>query len=227
MISEHSHVTAKDSEPLMTPRQQKTGRQSAVSELKRKIILDAARRLFEAQGLDGTSLRRIAKEAGYTPAALYFHFDSKEAIYGEVLQDSLRQVSEHIHLAIDSIKKPEQKLKLAAMTFFSFYEKNPRDLDLGFYLIRGGMKPAGLGKERDQELNQTLECTLSPIAEAAIEMGASIEQSQSILVDVFAHATGLLLLAHTGRIRLFGVSAAEQMKHYIEQQLINLKRSIE
>jgi hypothetical protein len=31
------------------------------------------------------------------------------------------------------------------MAFFRFYAENPPDLDLGFYLLRGGMKPAGLG----------------------------------------------------------------------------------
>ena len=38
------------------------------------------------------------------------------------------------------------------MAFFQFYASNPRDLDLGFYLFRGGMKPRGLGKERDETL---------------------------------------------------------------------------
>jgi len=36
---------------------------------------------------------------------------------------------------------------------FVFMPNNPRDLDLGFYLFRGGMKPQGLGKERDDMLN--------------------------------------------------------------------------
>ena len=202
----------------MAPKQQ-TERQSAVTQLKRTIILDAARHLFELQGLDGTSLRSIAKEAGYTPAALYFHFASKEAIYGAVLEDSLLCLSNKIDNATSKARTPKQKLHIAAMTFFNFYDQNPRDLDLGFYLFRNGMKPAGLGKERNQELNKDLESTLTPIADAAIALGATEQQSQSIMVNIFAHATGLLLLAHTGRIRLFGVSATEQMEQYIEQQL--------
>jgi hypothetical protein len=36
------------------------------------------------------------------------------------------------------------------------------------------------------------------------------------MVDTFAHASGLLLLAHTGRIRMFGVSAAELMERHID-----------
>jgi hypothetical protein len=41
-------------------------------------------------------------------------------------------------------------LRAAALAFFRFYADNPRDLDLGFYLFRGGMKPAGLGRERGE-----------------------------------------------------------------------------
>ncbi|MBV9066894.1 MAG: helix-turn-helix transcriptional regulator, partial [Methylobacteriaceae bacterium] len=70
-------------------KERRSVRQQAVSELKRSLILDAARKVFEADGLDGASLRAIAGAAGYTPAALYFHFDSKEAIYAHVLRDSL------------------------------------------------------------------------------------------------------------------------------------------
>ena len=53
-------------------RESTADRRKAVSELKRGLILDAARKVFESEGLDGASLRAIAGAAGYTPAALYF-----------------------------------------------------------------------------------------------------------------------------------------------------------
>ena len=76
--------------------ERRTGRQKAVSDLKRGLILDAARKVFEADGLDGASLRAIAAAAGYTPAALYFHFESKEAIYAEVLRGSLANLGQAV-----------------------------------------------------------------------------------------------------------------------------------
>jgi AcrR family transcriptional regulator len=57
------------------------GRQKVVRDLKRGLIPGAAGKVFEMEGLDGASLRSIAGASGYTPAALYFHFESKEAIY--------------------------------------------------------------------------------------------------------------------------------------------------
>ena len=197
-------------------KQPTAGRQKAVSDLKRGLILDAARQVFESDGLDGASLRAIAAAAGYTPAALYFHFESKEAIYAEVLRGSLANLGQAVGRATLRAKAPADRLRAAAMAFFRYYADNPRDLDLGFYLFRGGMKPHGLGKERDEVLNAALEAALQPIADAALALGAGREEAKSLMVETFAHAAGLLLLAHTGRIRMFGASAPNLMERYVE-----------
>ncbi|TRW94860.1 TetR family transcriptional regulator [Paracoccus sp. M683] len=201
-------------------------RREAVSERKRELILDAARQVFAEEGLDGASLRAIAVRAGYTPAALYFHFDSKEAMYAEVLQTSLESLGAEVGSAVSHASSPHQKLKAAAMSFFQFYAANPRDLDLGFYLFRGGMKPAGLGQDRDLRLNAALEAALHPIAEAAVELGASRQQGNLLMVDCFAHAAGLLLLLHTGRIRMFGASAPELMETYVDSRVEQLGQGL-
>jgi AcrR family transcriptional regulator len=203
-------------------RERKIGRQKAVSDLKRELILDAARKAFEADGLDGASLRAIAAGAGYTPAALYFHFESKEAIYAEVLRSSLANLEQAVNRSIARAKAPVDRLRAAAMAFFRYYADNPRDLDLGFYLFRGGMKPQGLGKERDDILNAALESALQPIADAAQALGARREDARSLMADIFAHAAGLLLLAHTGRIRMFGASAPHLMERFVEAKVVAL-----
>src|ERR1700688_2508244 len=110
----------------MAAEKAKQGRARAVQELKRGLILDAARKIFEKEGLEGASLRAIAAQAGYTPAALYFHFDSKEAIYAEVLQDSLASLSDAVGRAVERSREPAGRLRAAAMAFFQFYAENPR-----------------------------------------------------------------------------------------------------
>ena len=196
-----------------------TRRRRAIGELKRQLILDAARRVFESEGLEGASLRAIAQEAGYTPAALYFHFDSREAIYAELLSQSLEALRASVDRAVSKADDPVDRLRQAALAFFRFYERSPRDLDLGFYLFRGGMTPEGVGRDRDAALNDRLAATLQPIADAAIELGVEIDQARRLMADIFAHATGLLLLAHTGRIRIFGVAATELMRDFVDDQI--------
>jgi AcrR family transcriptional regulator len=200
-------------------------RQQAVGEYKRELILAAARRVFELDGLEGASLRAIAAQAGYTPGALYFHFDSKEQMYAEVLRASLASLGTAVGDAVQRARGAKARLRAAAMTFFRFYAENPRELDLGFYLFRGGMKPAGLGRERDEELNAALEAALRPIAEAASMLGASKTEANLLVVSTFAHAAGLLLLLHTGRIRMFGASAEALMEAYIRDRIARFEGS--
>ncbi|MGX1790650.1 TetR/AcrR family transcriptional regulator [Bosea sp. NPDC055332] len=201
----------------------KRGRYAA-TDGKREGILVAARTVFEREGLDGASLRAIAAEAGYTPAALYFHFDSKEALYAEVLGHSIAALQAAVDLAVAAAATPVERFSAAALAFFDFYAQNPRDLDLGFYLFRGGMRPHGLGRERDRALNDALEATLAPIREAAEELGADAAQAELIMADAFAHASGVLLLAHTRRIRMFGASARMLVERHVETELDRLLR---
>lgn len=206
----------------MTARRQ--SKREAVSEGKRAMILEAARDVFAEEGLDGASLRAIAVRSGYTPAALYFHFESKEDLYAEVLHASLASLGAAVEAAVAETSAPRQKLKASALAFFRFYAEHPRDLDLGFYLLRGGMKPAGLGHDRDVKLNASLAAALRPIGDAAIEMGATEDQANLLMVDCFAHAAGLLLLLHTGRIRMFGASAAARMEAYVNDRIDQLSK---
>lgn len=46
----------------------------------KRQILRAAMKLFVSRGLDGASIRDIARESGYTNPALYKHFASKEQL---------------------------------------------------------------------------------------------------------------------------------------------------
>ena len=84
------------------------------------------------------------------------------------------------------------------------------------------MKPHGLGRERDEMLNAALEAALQPIVEAARALGASRQEAKRLLADIFAHASGLLLLAHTRRIRMFGASAPHLMERFVDRSINEL-----
>ena len=52
----------------------------------RGSILDAAERLFQAQGVSGTSLHDIASSAGVTRGAVYWHFKDKADVFNAMMQ---------------------------------------------------------------------------------------------------------------------------------------------
>ena len=52
----------------------------------RERILSAARALFTERGVQQTSLRDIAEHLGLSKPALYYHFDSREALLASLVQ---------------------------------------------------------------------------------------------------------------------------------------------
>lgn len=193
----------------------RTRRKDAVRDSKRTLILEAALRVFEREGLEGASMRAIGEEAGYTAAAIYFHFESKEAIYGELLSQSLDRLIRRVETVAAGPSRPRRRLEAAALAFFDFYAENPRDLDLGFHLFRGGMKPRGIARDIDATLNAKLARALAGLGTAVGELGAPTRTVERLTVDIFAHAVGLLLLHHTGRIKMFGNQARKLMQSHI------------
>lgn len=52
----------------------------------RSHILDTAERVFEQQGVSGTSLHEIAKAAGLTRGAIYWHFENKADLFNAMME---------------------------------------------------------------------------------------------------------------------------------------------
>lgn len=202
-------------------------RAEAVNETKREMILAAARQVFEAEGLEGAGMRAIAEAAGYTAAALYFHFPSKEAVYAAVLDESLNRLIVAVGAQAAEQLAPASRLAAAALAFFDFYAQNPRDLDLGFYLFRGGMRPRGLNVELDRRLNDKLMTALAPITDAARAIGCTQARAAAVTAGVFAYAAGLLLLHHTGRLRLFSVNPRTEMEGHVARLIRDMKETPE
>ena len=198
-------------------------RDSALNQARRTLILDAARSAFFELGLDGASLREIAKRAGYTPGAIYSYFANLEEIYGALLGESLQRLNQVIEAAKAS-GKPSSAVALLltkAEAFYVFYRDNPKELDLGFYLF-DGMRPRGLTPELNQELNDQLMAALKPVQVQLEALGLSAEEAVLETSAVFAHIVGVLVLNNTGRIRLFKQNPDALFERYMESLIRRL-----
>jgi AcrR family transcriptional regulator len=57
------------------------------SDLRRQLILGAAKRCFARHGYNGTTTKSVAAAAAISEALLFKHFPSKAALYAEILSD--------------------------------------------------------------------------------------------------------------------------------------------
>jgi AcrR family transcriptional regulator len=194
--------------------QARAARQQAQADSRRALMLDAARTVFDKLGIEGASIREIAKQAGYTPGAIYSYFENKEAIYGALLAESLERLNAAVDAAGDPGLAASDLLDAKASAWFGFFAANPRDLDLGFYLVQG-MQPRGLSADLNYQLNDRLHDALRPCELALEAMGLSAEDALRENTSLFAHGVGLLLMKHTGRIRMFGQDATLLFEAYL------------
>src|SRR5881227_3086987 len=61
---------------------------------RRRIIEEAGRR-FKRDGIDGSGIATLMKDAGLTNGAFYAHFESKEDLVATAVADQLREQREH------------------------------------------------------------------------------------------------------------------------------------
>ena len=78
-------------------------------------ILDAAARLFRAQGFQGTSVRDIVRAVDMLPGSLYYHFATKEDLLAEVYAAGVRRISARVRAAIEPLADPWARLEAACV----------------------------------------------------------------------------------------------------------------
>ncbi|MFJ6746897.1 TetR/AcrR family transcriptional regulator C-terminal domain-containing protein [Streptomyces sp. NPDC091266] len=64
------------------------------SRLDRNLVVETALRLLNEVGLDGLTLRRIAKELNVQAPALYWHFKNKQALLDEMATEMFRRMTD-------------------------------------------------------------------------------------------------------------------------------------
>jgi AcrR family transcriptional regulator len=67
-----------------------------------RILLEAAR-LFRHRGYAATTLREVADASGIKAGSIYYHFESKEQILGEVLDKGIQVVADAVHARVDAL----------------------------------------------------------------------------------------------------------------------------
>ena len=66
----------------------------------RKAIIAASEKLFREHGIDGVGLSALMKAAGFTQGGFYNHFESKEALAGEVVAAAMEKANRDLKGAI-------------------------------------------------------------------------------------------------------------------------------
>ncbi|TDM00378.1 MAG: hypothetical protein C4K58_03995 [Flavobacteriaceae bacterium] len=87
-------------------------------------IKQASKKEFEQKGLKKANLNQIAKSCGKSKSILYYYFDSKEALFLELLRDEFSQITSYLAEKAasqeDAALAIENYLKLRLLLFANF-----------------------------------------------------------------------------------------------------------
>ena len=166
----------------------------------RDKILACACDLYLADGLEGFSMRKLAKQVGVTAPALYRHYDGRDAVLADVLREAYQTFTRYIYRALGA-STPLERFLGAGDGYLDFVFDHPR----WYGILFSG--PDALGMEHLPEDIEAMGCAVHQFWIDRVRecMDAGILKRgdpESTSVTMWAHAHGMIQLYHQGHFRM-------------------------
>jgi AcrR family transcriptional regulator len=97
---------------------------------RREQLLESAARLFAEESYHGTAVGDICDELGVGKGVFYWYFPSKEAVFSELLQESLLQLRRAQEAAIATVGDPIGRIEQGIRASIDFFRANPSVLEV-------------------------------------------------------------------------------------------------
>ena len=139
-----------------------------------RALVDAARRILEAEGAQALSLRAVAREAGVSPAAPYHHFKDKTELLEAVAHGGWEALTEAIIAARRSAPDPRDAIANIGVAYVNFARENPALYRLMYDTTRDRTSMPAHAKQEDSGYSQVqsalVEAGADPLDERELEL---------------------------------------------------------
>ena len=88
-------------------------------------LRESARAILEEQGLDGLSLRSVARRAGVSHAAPYRHYASREALLADVASEGIASLRAELAQAATAPAEKSERIVRIATIYLRFAVRHP------------------------------------------------------------------------------------------------------
>lgn len=158
-------------------------------------IFQAAKRIFGRDGLNGLSIRNVAKEVGVTPMAIYRHYADKDALIDTLTADALDVWATRV--AAIKAHAPMEWLEALTRAFLDFALEEPRNYEAAFVL------PARHARRFPDDFvaghSPAVNMAFARIQQAKAEGLLSDVPVTEITITLWALGQGLVSLYHANR----------------------------
>lgn len=159
-------------------------------------ILRAAHKVFDREGADAVSMRRVAEAVGITPMAIYRHFPNREALLKRLSDDSFNTVAQEWE---SRATHPDILKRLLALLepYLNYALEHPHLFDHAFSVRRDDARrfPEDFRARQSPTLNVIADAVAEGIRLGVLKQGDPWDVAMSLWV----HAHGLVALYRAGR----------------------------
>jgi AcrR family transcriptional regulator len=160
-----------------------------------------ARDLYLERGFAGFSLREVARRAGVSGAAVYRHFDDKEALLRDVCAAGFRIFSSYLLRAL-AARTPRERMAATAEQYLRFAVENSRDYR--FIFMGAAEHYATLAPADTTESAGTFHFLVERVRECMQERVLAKADPFAVAATIWAHVHGLVSLRLSGHFAGYG-----------------------
>ena len=181
----------------------------------RERLFAAAAAEFAARGFAGANVDRIAQAAHVNKAMLYYHFDSKAGLYGEILRDMFEAVARRLAAATTPGADPAARIRAMVEAIAREAEARPHFPSIWLREIAEG------GTHVDKGTMQVINGILERVA-GAVQEGVAAKQFQPAhpLLVQFGIVGPLLMFFATATMRRKAPGRLAQAANLTTEQVI-------
>ncbi|MGD2132801.1 MAG: TetR/AcrR family transcriptional regulator [Maricaulaceae bacterium] len=102
----------------------------------RATIVEVAENVFSQEGEDGLSMRRLADEIDYSPAAIYKYFKSKDELLNEIREQFYLRLAERLDASVDENRFDKESFCAFARAYIQTGVESPNHYHMAFLNYR-------------------------------------------------------------------------------------------
>ncbi|MEX0783447.1 MAG: TetR/AcrR family transcriptional regulator [Dehalococcoidia bacterium] len=102
------------------------------SRINRQDLLSTASALLERAGAEGVSMRELGRQLGVSAPSLYFHVESRDDLFRELIGRGLEELGERLERAGASAGTARERVHAMATAYLGFAEESPQLFALVF-----------------------------------------------------------------------------------------------
>jgi AcrR family transcriptional regulator len=168
-------------------------------------LLTEARDLYLEEGFARFSLREVARRVGVSAAAVYRHYDGKEALLRAVCSAGFRIFSSYLLRALAGAT-PSERMALCAEQYLRFGLENPRDYRVIFMgMVEEFAAVSSVGKPIEGE--QTFQFLVDRVRECMQARVLREDDPHTVATIIWAQVHGLVSLRLSGHLARIGTDA--------------------